>query len=78
MVILSQSKIKDRFWVLNECIQKVPEDYDAMNELLKYGLFGTSLQVFKQIDIIKGLPFVIRSEGDEEETEASEKPDFQR
>jgi len=30
--------------VLHECLERVPEDFDAMNELLKYGLRGTDLE----------------------------------
>jgi len=39
-----QSKIVKRSWVLHECMERVPEDFDAMHELLKYGLRGTDLE----------------------------------
>ncbi|EDV27064.1 uncharacterized protein TRIADDRAFT_54605 [Trichoplax adhaerens] len=41
------SKITDRFWVLEECIQRVPIDIDAVKELLQYGLLGTNKAVFQ-------------------------------
>ena len=33
-----------RSWVLHECLERVPEDFEAMHELLKYGLRGTDLE----------------------------------
>jgi len=39
-----KSKIMKRSWVLHECLERVPEDFDAMHALLKYGLRGTDLQ----------------------------------
>jgi len=33
-----------RSWVLHECLERVPDDFDAMHELLKYGLRGTDLE----------------------------------
>ena len=33
-----------RSWVLHECLERVPEDFDAMHELLKYGLRGTDVE----------------------------------
>ncbi|ELT90143.1 hypothetical protein CAPTEDRAFT_162693 [Capitella teleta] len=38
------SKISKRSWVLRECLERVPDDYDAMLELLRYGLRGTDLE----------------------------------
>ena len=38
-----QSKISKRAWVLHECLERVPENIDAMTELLQYGLHGTDL-----------------------------------
>ncbi|KAK7009358.1 neuroblastoma-amplified sequence [Biomphalaria glabrata] len=37
------SKISKRSWVLHECMERVPENIDAMRELLEYGLHGTDL-----------------------------------
>ncbi|GFR67776.1 neuroblastoma-amplified sequence-like, partial [Elysia marginata] len=37
------SKISKRAWVLHECLERVPENIDAMTELLQYGLHGTDL-----------------------------------
>ena len=44
-----QSKITDRFWVLEECIERVPIEIDAVKELLQYGLLGTNKAVFQAI-----------------------------
>ncbi|XP_021365609.1 neuroblastoma-amplified sequence-like [Mizuhopecten yessoensis] len=38
------SKIKKRGWVLHECLERMPENIDAMKELLEFGLRGTDLQ----------------------------------
>ncbi|KAK2171516.1 hypothetical protein NP493_1055g01016 [Ridgeia piscesae] len=38
------SKISKRSWVLHECLERVPEDIDAMRGLLEYGLQGTDLE----------------------------------
>ncbi|KAM5262785.1 NBAS subunit of NRZ tethering complex [Ctenodactylus gundi] len=38
------SKIKKRSWVLHECLERVPENVDATEELLQYGLKGTDLE----------------------------------
>ncbi|XP_050401138.2 NBAS subunit of NRZ tethering complex [Patella vulgata] len=37
------SKISKRSWVLHECLERVPDNIDAMRELLNYGLCGTDL-----------------------------------
>ncbi|CAH1796434.1 unnamed protein product [Owenia fusiformis] len=37
-------KISKRSWVLHECLERVPNDIDAMREMLKYGLLGTDLE----------------------------------
>jgi len=39
-----KSKIVKRSWVLHECLERVPEDFEAMHELLKYGVRGTDLE----------------------------------
>ena len=44
-----QSKIIKRAWVLHECMERVPEDFDAITELLKYGLRGTDLEALAAI-----------------------------
>lgn len=49
MWCILQSKIVKRSWVLHECVERVPEDFDAMNELLKYGLCGTDLEALAAI-----------------------------
>ena len=38
-------KIKKRSWVIQECLTRIPEDFDAARELLLYGLRGTELDV---------------------------------
>ncbi|KAF8777200.1 Neuroblastoma-amplified sequence like protein [Argiope bruennichi] len=38
------SKIKKRSWVLHECLERVPESFEAAKELLHYGLQGTDLK----------------------------------
>jgi len=38
-----------RSWVLHECLERVPENFDAMHELLKYGLRGTDLEAMVAI-----------------------------
>ena len=44
-----QSKIEKRAWVLHECLERVPENVDAMKELLLYGLKGTDLEALVTI-----------------------------
>lgn len=38
------AKVHKRSWVLDECINRVPENIDAARELLLYGLRGTDLE----------------------------------
>ena len=33
-----------RSWVLHECLERVPDDFDAMHALLKYGLRGSDVE----------------------------------
>ncbi len=61
--------MKSRFWVLNECVQRVPEDLDALKHLLQYGLMGTNLNVILAIDTDSELPFVVKEAEDENEDE---------
>jgi len=42
------SKIVKRSWVLQECLYRVPEEYDAARELLEYGLVRTSFKELKK------------------------------
>ena len=49
-VLFLQTKIKDRYWVLDECLLRIPDDFDATEQLLKYGLLGTSWKVVQAID----------------------------
>ncbi|CAL1282753.1 unnamed protein product [Larinioides sclopetarius] len=43
------SKIKKRSWVLHECLERVPESFEAAKELLHYGLQGTDLKALLAI-----------------------------
>ncbi|GFR05331.1 neuroblastoma-amplified sequence [Trichonephila clavata] len=38
------SKIKKRSWVLHECMERLPESFEAAKELLHFGLQGTDLK----------------------------------
>ncbi|XP_065652198.1 NBAS subunit of NRZ tethering complex isoform X2 [Hydra vulgaris] len=49
------TKVKDRFWVLDECLLRVASDFDSTEELIKYGLLGTSWEVLQNIDSEKYL-----------------------
>jgi len=40
-----QGKIQKRNWVLQECLDRVPDTIDACRELLQFGLKGTDLTV---------------------------------
>ena len=44
-----QSKIHKRAWVLHECLERMPENIDAMRELLQYGLRGTDAEALATI-----------------------------
>ena len=70
-------KVKNRLWVLNECVERVPETYEATKQLLLYGLHGTDAKVVKALGSKKGpLPFIIKTKEDEEGEEDQEKKDF--
>ncbi|KAL5004597.1 hypothetical protein ScPMuIL_018053 [Solemya velum] len=43
------SKISKRSWVLHECMERVPDNIDAMKELMEFGLRGTDLQALIMI-----------------------------
>lgn len=54
--------MKNRLWVLKECVERVPEDYEAAKKLLCYGLHGTDAKVVSTVGQKKGpLPFIINS-----------------
>lgn len=44
-----QSKITKRSWVLHECLERVPESFEAAKELLMYGLQGTDVKALLAI-----------------------------
>lgn len=65
-MLSSQSKVKNRLWVLNECVERVPEDYEAAKQLLRYGLHGTDALVVEAVGCEKGpLPFIIKAKDNE-------------
>ena len=69
-----QSKVKNRLWVLNECVDRVPENYEAAKQLLQYGLHGTDVNVVKSVGSEQGqLPFIIKSKSDEFDEEEERK-----
>lgn len=43
------SKITKRSWVLHECLERVPESFEAAKELLMYGLQGTDVKALVTI-----------------------------
>ncbi|XP_022807104.1 neuroblastoma-amplified sequence-like isoform X1 [Stylophora pistillata] len=68
------SKVKNRLWVLNECVVRVPETYEAAKQLLLYGLHGTDVKVVKALGGEMGpLPFIIKTKKDEEGEDNNEK-----
>lgn len=61
-------------WVLNECVERVPDSFDATKQLLEYGLRGTEAKV---IDALgkgeKDIGFIItKQENDDEHQETRE------
>ena len=74
IVVSLQSKVKNRLWVLNECVERVPEDYEAAKQLLRYGLHGTDAKVVDTVAREKGpLPFIIKAKEDELEDDEERK-----
>ena len=73
-MLLLQSKVKNRLWVLNECVERVPEDYEAAKQLLRYGLHGTDAKVVETVGCEKGpLPFIMKTKDDEFEDDEERK-----
>ena len=69
-----QSKVKNRLWVLNECVERVPEDYEAAKQLLRYGLHGTDAKVVSTVGHKREpFPFIIKCEHDEFEDDDERK-----
>lgn len=52
-----QRKVKKRAWVLKECIDRVPDDIEAVEELLNYGLQLTDVDVL--VAVGKGVCFFL-------------------
>ena len=47
-----QSRVSKQQWVMSECLYRVTDDYNAMNDLLKYGLIRTAIsQVITDLSI---------------------------
>lgn len=60
--------------MLNECVDRVPENYEAAKQLLQYGLHGTDARVVKSVGSEQGsLPFIIKSKSDESDEEEERK-----
>ena len=38
------AKVSKRSWVLNECVSRVPDNFEAARELLNFGLRGANLE----------------------------------
>ena len=62
-----KTKIKDRFWVLDECLLRVADDFDSTEELIKYGLLGTSWEVLQNIDSEKSMQHYIEPQLDDKD-----------
>lgn len=55
-------------------MERVPEDYEAAKQLLRYGLHGTDAKVVATVGHEKGpLPFIIKSKSDEFEDDEERK-----
>ena len=69
-----QCKIKNRLWALNECVERVPDDYDAAKALLEYGLHGTDVHAIVAVGEGKvGSSFIVK--GDYSEYDDAEERD---
>lgn len=51
---LLQTKVSNKWWILNECCQRIPEDFSAAMYLLKYGLQLTDFDVFVDYHDVAG------------------------
>ena len=55
-------------------MERVPEDYEAAKQLLRYGLHGTDAKVVDTVGHKKGpLPFIIKAKEDELEDDEERK-----
>ena len=55
-------------------MERVPEDYEAAKQLLRYGLHGTDAKVVKALGCEKGpLPFIMKTKDDDDDDEDYEK-----
>ena len=68
---------------MDECLLRVADDFDSTEELLKYGLLGTSWEILQRIDEEgdakddgKFLPFKLDSSPHEEDDDNSSNKDF--
>lgn len=44
--ILFQRKIKVRWWVLQQCVERLSDSMESMRELLEFGLQITDIDIF--------------------------------
>jgi hypothetical protein len=59
--------------VLNECVERVPDTFDAAKQLLEYGLRGTDARVLQALSKgDKDIGFIIRHKHDDEHHEQPE------
>ncbi|XP_034935335.1 neuroblastoma-amplified sequence-like [Chelonus insularis] len=59
------SKVRNRSWVLNECIMRVPKTLEAARELLNFGLKKTSLETFLEMNENDNEQIVINENSDD-------------
>ena len=60
MLSCVQSRVSKQQWVMSECLHRVTNDYNAMSDLLKYGLIRTSFgQVMPDLSIDPSDPHVV-------------------
>ncbi|CAD5110997.1 DgyrCDS348 [Dimorphilus gyrociliatus] len=63
------SKVKNRSWVLNECINRVPDDIDAARELLEFGLGGTDIETLVRLQDVNDGKFTTYNPADDTEND---------
>ena len=66
------SKVRKRSWVLNECVTRVPDAFEAARELLNFGLKGANAETLAAIGLEDDGKFVIPESSNDtcEDTEA--------
>lgn len=61
-----QAKVSDKWWIVNECCQRIPENLSAAKTLLKYGLELTGFDVFVDYHDVPGRDYFSDSQRDEQ------------